>query len=78
MESGLFKSDVRYGNSPCKDCTERSVEPVNCHMVCERFLEWEKRKNLIQKGDSTFRAAEDMMTCHEVERARKSRRRKTR
>ena len=22
----------------CKDCTDRQIEPVNCHSICEKYL----------------------------------------
>lgn len=25
---------------PCKDCTERRIEPVNCHTICDRYNKW--------------------------------------
>lgn len=25
--------------SPCKDCTDRTIEP-NCHMTCKRYGDW--------------------------------------
>lgn len=38
---------------PCKDCTDRVVEP-NCHMTCEKYKEFtnkqQHRKELIRKA----------------------------
>ena len=35
--------------SPCKDCPDRTIEPVNCHSYCEKFIEYKninrERKN---------------------------------
>ena len=25
---------------PCKDCTERQIEPINCHTYCARYNKW--------------------------------------
>ena len=28
--------------SPCKDCPDRSIEPVNCHSVCEKYMVYDE------------------------------------
>lgn len=32
-------------DAPCKGCKERTIEP-NCHMICERYLEFIERRNV--------------------------------
>lgn len=22
----------------CKDCPDRTIEPINCHMICEKYI----------------------------------------
>jgi len=38
----------RKNGGPCGGCTQRSIEPVNCHSVCEKYLSYAaecKRQN---------------------------------
>lgn len=37
---------IRGLKAPCKDCTDRQAEPINCHSYCERYLNYvEQNKN---------------------------------
>ena len=49
----MGRNDLMFGgkrksNGPCEGCTKRSIEPVNCHSVCEKYLSYAaecKRQN---------------------------------
>lgn len=34
--------------TPCKDCTERTIEP-NCHSTCERYLDMVERNRVLKE-----------------------------
>ena len=36
--------------APCKDCPDRSIEPVNCHMNCERYKRWQELRMPLYKA----------------------------
>ena len=40
--------------SPCLDCQDRVVEPVNCHSFCERFKDF--RDKLAAEKDQAYEA----------------------
>ena len=29
-------------SGPCRNCKDRTIEPINCHMICEKYLEFRK------------------------------------
>lgn len=33
---------------PCKNCERRTVEPVNCHTVCEEYLHYKEELEKIK------------------------------
>lgn len=32
--------NFNFVKSPCYKCKDRYIEPVNCHSVCEKYLEY--------------------------------------
>lgn len=37
-------------DAPCKDCPDREVtEDFNCHMVCEKYIEFQKYRNEVNE-----------------------------
>lgn len=31
-------------SSPCKNCAARQSEPINCHTICEKYLDYQKTR----------------------------------
>lgn len=42
------------GNAPCKGCKDRVVEP-NCHMACEKYLEFVKNKEEYKEKERKYK-----------------------
>lgn len=59
-------------NCPCKkDCTRRRIEEPNCHMVCEEFLEWERRKNDANRRREAIQEVDDYIVRTVIKRGKK-------
>lgn len=56
MGSALLYNDSRIGGQ-CKGCPDRTIEPVNCHTYCEKYLEatrkWQEYKHNIDQARKT-------------------------
>lgn len=52
--------------SPCKGCEDRVPYP-NCHMTCERFIEWNKRHLEEKEAKSKKELEERIFTSYNVE-----------
>lgn len=71
----IYKTDIRVGNSPCKDCPKRHEL---CWDSCEEYLAWKKRKEAVKELDREHRDKEWMMSGYEINRLAKARRRRLR
>lgn len=40
--------------SPCKNCQDRSIEPVNCHTNCEKYLEYQVKNAELRNQEYDF------------------------
>jgi hypothetical protein len=70
-----FRSETDRPISPCKDCKDRSIEPVNCHTNCEAYLKYKKENDEFSEKYKNFRINEaDLVKRKAVLKALKKRR----
>lgn len=41
--------------APCKNCTERRIEPTNCHSTCEKYLAYLAHYQKCKEQERDFR-----------------------
>lgn len=69
----MFKTDIRIGHAPCKDCKERHEL---CWDTCEGYLSWKQRRKEVDALDKEYRDKEWMVSGYEISRLAKARRRR--
>ena len=74
--SRSFVIGVSSPNGPCKGCTDRTVEPINCHSVCERYLAWSKTRKEALDHKYTIKGHEAAIVESKIDYIRKCRKKR--
>ena len=62
---------TRIGLSPCCGCEIRQVEPVNCHMECEAYLNWKAKYDDLKARYREERQMEGVLNSYTREKGRR-------
>lgn len=74
--SRSFSIGVSSPISPCKGCNDRTVEPTNCHSVCERYLEWSQTRKDDLDRKYTIKGHEAAIVESKIDYIRKCRKKR--
>jgi len=55
------------GHSPCCGCSER--KPPDCHVWCEKYAEWVKKKDSLALSNVRGKDAQNYLTINRISRA---------